>query len=86
MVELIKDLIDDGARYGIATVRPNRALKKCRIRNLRVEYFLSELAIFLVEPRACHCCDRSFECSDDFILQILEKQNWEKDSSDTFCH
>lgn len=75
MVELIKDVIDDDARYGIATVQPNRALKKCRIRNLRVEYFLSEVAIFLVGPRACQLCDRNFECSDDFVLQILEKQN-----------
>jgi hypothetical protein len=76
LVELIKDdVIGEDARYGIATVQPNRALKKCRIRNLRVEYFLSEVAIFLVEPIACRYCDRSIECSDDFVLQIIEKQN-----------
>lgn len=75
MVKIAKDIIDEDARYGIATVQPSLSLKKCRIRNLRVEYFLSELAIFLVEPRACRLCDRSFECSDDFVFQILEKQN-----------
>lgn len=84
MVELAKDVIDEDARYGIATVQPNRALKKCRIRNLRVEYFLSELAIFLIEPRACRLCDRNFECSDDFVLQILEKQHGLNDSSHAY--
>lgn len=81
MVELIKDAVGDDAKYGIATVQPNHALKRCRTRNLRVEYFLSEIAISLVEPRACHCCDRSIECSDDFVLQILEKQTKPKDNS-----
>jgi hypothetical protein len=85
LVEIAKGLIDEDARYGIATVQPNRALKKCRIRNLRVEYFLSEIAVFLVEPRACRLCDRNFECSDDFVLQILEKQNGQNYSSHYCC-
>jgi len=84
LVELIKDVVGDDSRYGIATVQPNRALKKCRIRNLRVEYFLTDVVISLVEPRACRLCDRNVECSDDFVLQILEKQDGPKDNSNDF--
>jgi len=78
LADLIKDINGDDARFGLAVVQPKRALKKCRIKNLLVGYFLTEDAIFLVDPRACLHCDRNFECSDDFVLQIQEKQNGPK--------
>jgi hypothetical protein len=68
LVENIGRSLDD-SRYGIATVQPNRAIKKCRIRNLRVEYIISESAIILTLPKSCKKC----VCTDDFILQIIEK-------------
>ena len=74
-MEDIKGISGEDTRYGIATVQPNRALKKCRIRNLRTEYFLSEASVFLVFPKCCAACDRIDECSDDFVLQIIEKYN-----------
>ena len=42
--EILKDITDENARYGITTVQPDRALKKCKIRNILVEYFLTETA------------------------------------------
>jgi hypothetical protein len=74
-VEFIKDIIDEDARYGIATVKPNKAVKKCRIRRLRIEYFLTNYAIFLITPQSCMKCDRIEACQDDFIYQIIEKFN-----------
>ncbi len=72
-MEFVKDLTGIEGSFGIATVQPNRALKKCRIRNLRVEYFQSHYAVTLVIPKVCANCERGDECSDDFILQIMEK-------------
>jgi hypothetical protein len=74
-VEFVKDLTEIEGRFGIATVHPNRALKKCRIRNLRIEYFQSDEAVTLVIPKACSFCDRGDECSDDFVIQIIEKNS-----------
>ncbi len=73
MVESIKGISCDNARYGITTVQPNRAIRKCRIRNLRIEYYLSRIAVVLVIPKSCGVCERNDECTDDFILQIIEK-------------
>jgi hypothetical protein len=83
-VEFIKDIIDEDARYGIATVKPNRAVKKCRIRRLRVEYFLTNYAIFLVTPQSCCKCDRIEDCQDDFIIQIIEKFNANHQDSEQY--
>jgi hypothetical protein len=74
-LEFIKGAIDSDARFGIALVRPNRAIKKCKIRRLRIEYFLTNYAIFLVTPQSCMKCDRIEECEDDFIMQIIVKFN-----------
>ncbi len=75
MVEFVTGTVGEDARFGIATVHPNRALKKCRIRNIRLEYFLTKAAVVLVPPRCCSLCDRSDVCSDDFVLQIIEKND-----------
>ncbi len=72
MVESIKGISCGNARYGIATVAPNRAIRKCRIRKLRIEYYLSKSAVVLVIPKSCGVC-RNDDCIDDFILQIMEK-------------
>jgi hypothetical protein len=72
LAESVKDAICD-VIYGIATVQPNRAIKKCRIRKLRIEYYLNEFAVILVLPRSCGTCDRVEYCTDDFIMQITEK-------------
>lgn len=74
-MEFIKGVIDSDARFGIALVHPNSATKKCRIRRLRIEYFLTNYAVFLVTPQSCLKCDRIEACEDDFILQIIEKFN-----------
>lgn len=74
-MEFVKDLTGIEGRYGIATVQPNRALRKCRIRKMRVEYFQSEFAVTLVIPKSCALCDRNDDCSDEFIMQILEKNS-----------
>ena len=60
-------------RFGLTTVKPNRAIKKCRIRNLFIEYYISEVMIVLVIPKSCSECNRIDDCTDDFILQITEK-------------
>ena len=79
MVELFTGTFDD-ARYGIANVKPNRAVKICRIRNLRVEYGLSEVAVFLSIPKACVNCENQDFCTDDFAEQIIQKYKEHKDS------
>jgi hypothetical protein len=85
LVEFIKDAIDQNAKYGIATVKPSRATKKCMIRKLRVEYFLTDYAIFLITPKSCSACERVDECADEFILQIIQKFNARhKDSEQYF--
>ena len=83
MVELFTGTFDD-ARYGIATVQPNRAVKKCRIRNLRVEYCLSKIAVFLAIPKACVNCEKQDFCTDDFAEQIIQKYNEQHNNSDKF--
>ncbi len=80
MVETIRDTSRDDSRYGITTVKPNRALKKCRIRNLLIEYVMSSSAVVLTVPRSCSECDRMDDCTDDFIIQIIEKTSQIKDS------
>lgn len=72
MVETIGRSFDD-SRYGITTVHPNRAIKKCRIRNLLIEYIMSEQAIILTLPKSCGKCECMDDCTDDFIIQIIEK-------------
>ena len=84
MAEFIEDVSDENARYGIATVQPNRALKKCKIRNIRIEYFITPTAIFAVPPRYCAICDRSDQCVDDFVLQIVEKYNSSNKNSEAY--
>ncbi len=74
-LEFIKGVIDSDARFGIAVIRPNSANKKCRIRRMRIEYFLTNYAIFLVTPQPCMKCNKIETCEDDFILQIIEKFN-----------
>jgi hypothetical protein len=59
---------------GIITAEPNRAIKRCRIRKLRIEYCIAQDAVVLVIPKSCSACNRSELCIDDFILQIIEKQ------------
>jgi hypothetical protein len=83
LVELFSGTFDD-ARYGIATVQPSRAVKKCRIRNLRVEYGLSKIAVFLAVPKACVNCEKQNVCSDDFAEQIIQKYNDHHKDSDEF--
>jgi hypothetical protein len=78
--EPIKDVSYD-TTYGIATVEPNRAIKKCRIRRLRIEYFTSDIATVLTIPRSCGNCERMDDCTDDFILQIMEKSSASKQGS-----
>ncbi len=73
MVEAIGKSFGDNARYGITVVHPNRAIKKCRIRNLRIEYIISDIAIILTLPKSCGTCICMDDCTDDFILQIIEK-------------
>jgi hypothetical protein len=82
LVESIRDVSCDPA-YGIATVKPNRAIKKCRIRNLRIEYLTSDIATVLTIPRSCGNCEKMDECTDDFLLQIMEKLNANKQGSST---
>lgn len=79
--EHIRGLSDD-ACYGIATVQPDR--KKCRIRNLTVEYLLDKSEIVLFCPKACNRCERKDACTDEFALKILEKYNEEHQDSDNY--
>ena len=71
-MELIKDAISDSI-YGIAVVQPDRAVKKCRIRKMRIEYYLNEVAVILVLPRSCGVCEKVDDCTDEFIIQVIEK-------------
>lgn len=73
MGELFKELIESKAKYGIGTVQPNRAVKRCKIRNLRIEYFLAKIAIVLCLPKACRNCPQQGSCADDFVEQIVQK-------------
>ncbi|MCL2359747.1 MAG: hypothetical protein LBH74_05975 [Nitrososphaerota archaeon] len=71
-MESIKDVISDSI-YGIATVQPDHAVKKCRIRRMLIEYYLNEVAFILVIPRSCGDCEKVDDCTDEFIIQIIEK-------------
>lgn len=83
MVELFRGTFDD-ARYGIANVQPSRAVKKCRIRSLTVEYCLSKIAVFLAVPKGCVNCEKQDVCTDDFAEQIIQKYNEQHKDSDEF--
>jgi hypothetical protein len=84
LVEFISGVIDENAKFGISTVKPNRAIKKCKIRNLLVEYFLTDYAIFLVTPKSCCACERVIDCEEDFVFQIIEKFNSKHEDSDQY--
>ncbi len=71
--ELFKELVEAKAKYGITTVQPNRAIKKCKIRNLRIDYFLGNVAVILAMPKACRNCPKEGRCADDFVAQIAKK-------------
>lgn len=73
MVELFKYTFDEDVKYGITTVQPNRALKKCKTRNLRIEYFLSRTAVYLPTSKACLNCGKQDACTNDFVEQIIQK-------------
>jgi hypothetical protein len=83
LVEHIKGLSSDEARYGIATVQPNRGIKKCRIRNIWVEYLITDLDIVLIAPKPCRICEQLDGCTEDFVLQVIEKYN-RQDKSGTY--
>jgi hypothetical protein len=83
LAETIKGSSYEKVRYGITKVQPNRALKKCRIRNLLIEYLISGSAIVLTVPRSCSVCDRIDYCTDDFIIQIIDKLSQKPEESRT---
>lgn len=70
-MEFIKEIVGEDARYGIITVQPDRAVKKCRIRNLRIEYFLSRYAVMPILPESCEDCESFFACAQSFGEQIV---------------
>jgi hypothetical protein len=72
LVESIKDVLCDSI-YGIAMVQPDHAVKKCRIRRMLIEYYLNEFAVILVIPRSCGNCEKVDDCTDEFIIQVIEK-------------
>jgi hypothetical protein len=85
LIDLFKDVIDEDAKYGITTVQPNRATRKCRIRNLRMEYFLTKIAVILAAPKVCGNCERVNECTSDLVEQIIIKYNQRhKDTGDYY--
>jgi hypothetical protein len=84
LLEFVKGISGEDPVFGIANVHPDRAVKKCRIRHLRVEYFLGKTAVFLVTPKCCGDCERMVDCSDDFVLQIIEKYNDNTKNSDAY--
>ena len=84
MIDLFKNIIDDDAKYGITTVQPNRATRKCRIRNLRIEYFLTKIAVILAAPKVCGKCERVDLCTNDFVEQIVHKYNERHRDSDGY--
>lgn len=79
-MESIKDVVCDSI-YGIATVQPDHAIKRCRIRKMRIEYYLNEFAVILVIPRSCGACEKADDCTDDFIMQVIEKFNKNKNNN-----
>ena len=85
MGELFKELVEAKAKYGITTVQPNQAIKKCNIRNLRIDYFLGNAAVILAVPKACEYCSKQGRCADDFVAQIVKKyKERHKGSEDDF--
>ncbi len=58
---------------GIATVQPHPAIKKCRIRNLRVEYVIGTQEITLTVPQSCGECEKVNYCIEEFVIQIMMK-------------
>jgi hypothetical protein len=75
LIEHIRGISGDEARYGIAILQPERGIKKCKIRKLTVEYLLSNAEIVLICPKSCCGCGRKDVCMDEFVLQIIEKYN-----------
>lgn len=73
MVESVKGISFDNTILGITTVKPNHSIKKCRIRKLRIEYHITKTAVILVLPKSCGDCNKRVDCTDDFIIQIIEK-------------
>ena len=63
----------EDARFGIATVFPERGVKKCRIRSLRIEYFLSDSLVMPIVPKSCENCENFFDCVENFAAQIVQK-------------
>lgn len=72
-MEFIKGILGEDARFGITTVQPNRAVKKCKIRNLRIEYFLTEFMVVPIIPKSCERCESFFACTEIFGEQIVQK-------------
>lgn len=72
-MEFIKETVGDDARYGIITVQPERAVKRCRIRKLRIGYFLSQIAVMPILPESCEDCESFFACAQSFGEQIVLK-------------
>ena len=58
LVEHIRGISGDEARYGIAILQPDRGIKKCKIRKLTVEYLLSNAEIVIICPKSCGRCGR----------------------------
>jgi hypothetical protein len=75
LAEFLEDFSWKNARFGISHVHPNRAFKKCKIRSLMVEYFISDFAVSVITPKACLACERSDMCTDDFLWQVMIKLN-----------
>jgi hypothetical protein len=83
VVEFIKGIVGEDARFGIATVQPDRSVKKCRIRNLRIEYFIAPNTVMPIIPKSCEDCESFVECVEDFAWQIVKKY-YSCHNSDTY--
>ena len=64
---------DPDAIYGVAMVQPCRAIRKCRIRKLRIEYFISRNSVLPVVPRSCERCESFLDCINNIAQQIVKK-------------
>lgn len=72
-MEFIKGNVSTDAQLGITTVQPDRASKKCRIRNLRIAYFLTRVAVVPIIPDSCVNCESVLVCTENFAEQIVQK-------------
>jgi hypothetical protein len=73
LVETVRKTSTRDSLFGIATVHPHHAVKRCRIRNLRIEYLLTPAQAILTVPKSCGSCNKVALCVDEFIVQIMEK-------------